>query len=480
MAPLTAWLPPQIDEPSDLVLTIAGDGIAGCSKAMQALERTLAMQGFEILAEHGRLNGRNTSAAVQMRISSRHTTSMGHGCDILVCLDEEVPDLRQFAVQPGSVLLCEPRVAAQLKAFQVCTGIITYPVPFKELACECGECFSGKGLIALGVLTWLLGLPREVLCHHLEPPYSRRYFDTGLTFAATHLGKRDVYALSTAVSHPSRVLLNVQEAMALGLSSGFCNCPTSCLSTLEESPDAWVTRHVQVGAGLIVSAPDVGSIEAYVGPCSGITVMVGRENPSEFAPIESAPWPIVLVASDIADFLSLLLIAPRLGRETSRLVWVIADGAVTRCVQTLSISLVRQLLEHHRVDQRSQPSEGGQSDVVFPIEREGAMPADVGYVAWGSAQGVVREAIAMCRGFGLDVAALYPKALPPLCSVDLEAFGKTVGNVVIVESNAFTDYTGLVSSTTSLDPVRLRPESGSALTAMDIFLREGLGCQQTE
>ncbi len=108
------------------------------------------------------------------------------------------------------------------------------------------------------------------------------------------------------------------------------------------------------------------------------------------------------------------------------------------------------------------------------------MPADVGYVAWGSGQGVVREAIAMCRGFGLDIAALYPKALPPLCSVDLEAFGKTVGNVVIVESNAFTDYTGLVSSTTSLDPVRLRPESGSALTAMDIFLREGLGCQQTE
>lgn len=480
MAPFTPWLPPQMDEPSDLVLTIAGDGIAGCSKAIQALERTLVVQGLEILAEHGRLNGRNTSAAVRIRMSSRHMTSMGHGCDILVCLDEDVPDLRQFAVQPGSVLLCEPRVAARLNALQVRAGIITYPVPFKELACECGECFSGKGLVALGVLTWLLGLRREVLSHHLEPPYSVQYFDKGLTFAAMHLGKRDVYALSTVVSHSGRVLLNVHEAMALGLSSGFCNCPTSCLSTLEESPDAWVTRHVQAGASLIVSAPDVGSIEAYVGPCSGMTVMVGRENPSEFAPIASAPWPIVLVAADIADFLSLLLIAPRLGRETSRLVWVIADGAVTRCVQTLSTSLVRQMLEHHRVGQRSQRSDGDQSEVVFPIERAGAMPADVGYVAWGSAQGVVREAIAMCRGFGLEVAALYPKALPPLCSVDLEAFGKTVRNVVVVESNAFTDYTRLVTSTTSLRPSQVRPEPGRALTAMDLFLREGLGCQQTE
>ena len=475
MAPFTAWLRPQIDEPCDLVLTIAGEGIAGCSRVLQALERTLTEQGFEIMAQHGRLNGRNTSDAVRLRVSTKKLTSMGHGCDILVWLEKDVPDLSQFAVQPGSVLLCEPRVAALLNVLPVHIGLVTYPVPFHELSCANGECFSGKALVALGVLTRLLGLRPEVLCHHLEPEYNRRYFDTGLVFAAEHLGKRDVYALSTAVSNPGRVLLNIQDAMALGVISGFCNCPTSCLSTLEESPDAWITRHVREGAGLIASASDVGSIEAYVGPCSGITVMMGRENPSEFAPIESAPWPIVLVASDIADFVSLLVMAPRMVRDTARLVWVIVDGSLTRRVQTVSIGALRRIFETHQMFRPDESNERGQNMVEVPAERQGAIPADVGYVAWGSAQGVVREAVAICRCFGLDVAALYPKTLPPLCRADLETFAKTVAHVVVVESTGFSDYTGLVTSTTSLRPSQLRPESGSALTAMDVFLREGLG-----
>ena len=480
MAPLTAWLPVQLDEPSDLILTIAGDGIAGCANGLHALEQTLTEQGLEIMAQHGRLNGRNTSGAVRLRFSPRQITSLGHGCDILVWLDDEVPHLKQFAVQSGSVLLCEPRVAAQLNALPVHTGVITYAVPFLELAGERGECFSGKGLVALGVLSQLLGLPREVVRQHLKTEYSRRYFETGFTFAATHLVKRDVYALSTAVSNPGRVLLNVQEAMALGLISGACQCPASCLSTLEASPEAWVARHVEEGRSLISSASDVGSIEAYVGPSSGTTVLVGRENPSELAPIESAPWPIVLIASDIADFLSLLLMSPRLGRETARLVWVIADGALTRRVQTVPTSVLRRLFEDHQANQRTELKEDAQSVVELRAEREGPLHVDVGYVAWGSAQGVVREAVAMCRRFGLDVATLYPKSLPPLSSPDVEAFAKTVAHVVVVETNVFSDYTGLVTATTSLRPSQLRPESGQALTAMDIFLREGLGCQQTE
>ena len=477
MMPLSAWLPVQHDEPADLILTIAGDGIAGCSKSLHALEQTVTNQGFEIMAQHGRLNGRNNYAAVRLRISAQPITSMGHGCDVLVWLDEEVPDLKQFAVQSGSVLLCEPHVAAQLNAHPVDSRGIVYPVPFKDLTRQCGGCFSGKGVVALGVLAQLLGLPSEALCHYLEPEYSRRYFDTGLTFAAAHLKKRDIYDLSTAVSNPDHVLLDVQEAMALGMVSGLCKCPASCLSTLEDTPEAWVARHVQEGASLISSASDVGSIEAYVGPCRGLTVLVGRENPSELAALVRGPWPIVFVASDIPDFLSLLWTAPQLSRDTDRLVWIIVDGALTRRVESVPTSVLRHLLEDHRANQ---PTENAETTVEVRPEREGATHAEVGYVAWGSAQGVVREAVAMCRRFGADVAALYPKSLPPHSSAHVEAFAKTVTNVVIVESNAFGDYTDLVASTTKLRPWQLRPEWGRALTPMDLFLREGLGCQQTE
>ena len=477
MAPLSAWLPLQHDERTDLILTIAGDGIAGCSKCLLALERTVTDQGFEIMAQHGRLNGRNNSAAVRLRISVQPTTSMGHGCDVLAWLNEEAPDLKQFAVQSGSVLLCEPDVAAQLNAPPAHSGVIVYPVPFNDLTRQCGGCFSGKGAVALGVLAQFLGLPSEVLCQYLEPEYSRRYFDAGLAFAAAHLRKRDLYDLSTAISNPGHVLLNVHEAMALGMASGRCKCPASCLSTLEDSPDAWVARHVQEGARLISSASDVGSIEAYVGPYPGLTVLVGRENPSELVPLEHRSWPIIFVASDIADFLSLIWTAPQFSRASARLVWVIVDGALTRRVESVPTSVLLHVLENHRGNQSTDRAE---TAVELRPEREGTMHAEVGYVAWGSAQGVVREAVAMCRDHGIDVAALYPKSLPPHSSAQVEAFANTVTKVVIVESSAFSNYTGLVTSTTGLHPSQLQPEWGRALTPMDMFLREGLGCQQTE
>ena len=185
----------------------------------------------------------------------------------------------------------------------------------------------------------------------------------------------------------------------------------------------------------------------------------------------------MLVASDIADLLSLLLKAPQLGHVTARLVWIIVDGALTRRVQSISARRLRQLLQDHPVNQRGHRHTRTEILIDRQAEREGAMHADVGYIAWGSAQGVVREAVTLFERVGVHVAALYPKSLPPLSSPDLEAFACTVTQVVVVESHVCSNYAELVASTTSLRPSQVRPEPGRALTAMDLFLREGLGCQ---
>ena len=110
------------------------------------------------------------------------------------------------------------------------------------------------------------------------------------------------------------------------------------------------------------------------------------------------------------------------------------------------------------------------------IERdEGDAEADIGFVAWGAAQGVVRDAVALCRSFGLNVAGLYPKQIVPFHHNDIESFARTVGRVVIVESSKKQGYWNQLRPPFSCNYATLTPPQGRPLTPMDIFLREGLG-----
>jgi pyruvate/2-oxoacid:ferredoxin oxidoreductase alpha subunit len=90
-------------------------------------------------------------------------------------------------------------------------------------------------------------------------------------------------------------------------------------------------------------------------------------------------------------------------------------------------------------------------------------------------QGVVRDAVALCRSFGLRVAGLYPKLIVPFSYEDMESFAKTVGRVVLVESGQTQGYWDRLRATFSFEPAVLSPQPGKSLTPMDIFLREGLG-----
>jgi pyruvate/2-oxoacid:ferredoxin oxidoreductase alpha subunit len=113
--------------------------------------------------------------------------------------------------------------------------------------------------------------------------------------------------------------------------------------------------------------------------------------------------------------------------------------------------------------------------VTAMVDREEGTEAEVGFVAWGAAQGVVRDAVALCRNFGLNVASLYPKAIVPFPQEELESFARTVNRVVLVESSRTHGYEERLWAACSFPARVLTPPPGQALTPMDIFLREGLG-----
>ena len=99
----------------------------------------------------------------------------------------------------------------------------------------------------------------------------------------------------------------------------------------------------------------------------------------------------------------------------------------------------------------------------------------MGFVAWGMAQGVVRDAVALCRNFGLNVAALYPKVIVPFPRAELETFARTVQRVTLVELSGGQEYEERLRACCSFQLAVLKPPPGEALTPMDIFQFEGLG-----
>jgi hypothetical protein len=182
------------------------------------------------------------------------------------------------------------------------------------------------------------------------------------------------------------------------------------------------------------------------------------------------------VAADIPDAFNLVVAGHDLVRSgLSDGVGVLIEDTIARRQQSVDVrALVDTIRRRNTVV--PDPDVPYRSDAVATmVEREGDAEAEVGFVAWGAALGVVRVAVALGRSFGLRVAALYPKRIVPFANDDMESFAKTVGRVVLVESGPTQGYWDRLRVSFSFDYAVLTPQPGETLTPMDIFQREGLG-----
>ena len=433
-------------------------------------------QGLRVMAQTSQLGEEQPRAAVRLRVSTEPITSLGNGCDVVACVDLTAPRQKWFGMQSGGVYVHEagdPDV--RTAAFP--DGVITYAVPFSDLHRRCGARFSGKGFIAAGVLAHLLGIPERIVRGRIHPHIGLRYFDAGVGFASSHLEKRDIYAVPSAAMAPRQVMLDARQALLVGLTIGRCDCGPACAQALDRSPHEWIAEHVKEAWGHVSSLPHsaIPCLQIYQGSDGDVMALLGAADPSSI-PGHGTGWPRVLVAADMADAIRLVGLARRAGRTHTDAIWVVVDEILAARQQSVPVEQLMDIVAATAQGPESKVAPSAESLEWWPrAEWDGAPGATIGYVAWGAAQGVVREAIALCRSFGLHVAALYPKALWPVPTQELETFAKTVERVIIVEPDHTDRYTRFVRTWTSLPALTVMPEPGQALTPMDIFMREGLG-----
>jgi hypothetical protein len=477
MAPLSAWLPARSNQDFDLVIKFVGNGAAGLVEEFTAIGQALTDQGLEVMTQTGRSPGKPGELTFLLRLASSPFYSMGEGLNILVCLGDAMPMFQELGIQRGSVVVWEPPEPHRLQPVMP-EGVVAYPVPFRTLAAQVGDGSAARGFVAMGVLFHLLGFPEQSLRIHRMSLSARRSIDAGFQFARRKLVKRDIYALPLAAPSRNRILLDSHRAVMLGFAAGHCGCAASCEEELKRSPADWVTEHLAIADGMVSllrSDRQPGAC-AYRGPRGEVFAFLRGTDSAIQTCIREHADPRIFAAADVPDALQLLVGGRRLIRDG--LVHVVGvmieDGVAARC-QSVDVGLLAEAIRPRTAAPSGARVHDRPHAGIMTADYDGTYDPVVGYVAWGSAQGVVRDAVALCRSFGLNVAALYPKAVLPFPVKELESFARMVKRVVIVESGQTNGLSDRVRASCSFGATVIRPEPGRALTPMDIFLREGLG-----
>jgi hypothetical protein len=182
------------------------------------------------------------------------------------------------------------------------------------------------------------------------------------------------------------------------------------------------------------------------------------------------------VAADLSDAVGLVIAAHDLIRSgLSDGIGVLIEETIALRQQSVEVRTLADTIRRPNAFMLDLATPARSDSVATMVEWDGDAEAAVGFVAWGAAQGVVRDAVELCRSFGFHVAGLYPKCIVPFLNKDIESFASTVGQVVLIESGHSQGYWDRLRATFSFDYTVLTSQPGQSLTPMDIFLREGLG-----
>ncbi|HEU4685048.1 MAG TPA: hypothetical protein VFS39_11165 [Nitrospira sp.] len=476
MAPFADWLPVRPAEDFDLVVKIIGPAASVIAKDWTRITQELARQGLSVMTQRGRLGGEAGEFALGMRLATRPFYSMGHGCDILVSFADTTTDCGHVGLQPGSVLLRDlPETVAEPMPPE---GVISYAVPFTAIARGNSDGLPGQGLAALGALFYLLGVPSDTLTQWAESVSAPRSFVSGLEFARISLEKRDAYSLPLAErdTRPS-LLISSEQAVLLGYATSNCDCQTACGRELLRCPEQWTEKHLDIARSMvsILESEEHPGVQAFRGPQGKVMALL-RGNDSAIAScFQGHTAPHVFVASDIPDAIRLLHEGYRLVHaQESDAVGILIEESIALRQQSLDVLALSDLIRHD--DRASRHASSPLTEASSAMaDFDGHLDANIGFVAWGATQGIVRDAVALCRNFGLRVAALYPKQIVPFERDQLESFAKSVGRVVIVESGETRGYWNRLRPSFSFDYALLAPPPDESLTPLTIFLREGLG-----
>jgi 2-oxoglutarate ferredoxin oxidoreductase subunit alpha len=228
----------------------AGQGVessgAGFAKAfMRAGWHVFGMQDY-----YSRIRGGHNF--YQIRVSERPVYSHVESVDLLLALTQEAVDRHCGEIVEGGGVICEECLEVDCASLDE-REVSYFPVPLTDIAMEQGGAEVMRNTTALGAAGGLVGFPQEVMAGVIEDNFGKkgtkavqanlRVAEAAYRYAEDQFAGKFDYQLGRVEGAPPRMLLDGNQALALGALLGGCKFVAGYPMTPATSILQWMATH---------------------------------------------------------------------------------------------------------------------------------------------------------------------------------------------------------------------------------------------
>ena len=301
----------------DIVVRIGGEGGEGVISCGELLTTALARSNYEVFTFRtypAEIKG--GPAMFQVRSSDQPVLSQGNLADILVTFNEEAYQLHGHTIRPDGLLVYDPDHYAPQGTFEA------YGVPLEEITLNVVKSKLGKNVVALGVISRLLGLSLDLLDELLKDRFSKKgevvvgknkdALRAGYAYVDQHPWKKTLPSYAPVPSSHKRVVMSGNEALSVGaISAGcryFAGYPITPASDILEFMERDLPRF---GGAVVQTEDEIAAISSVVGASyAGKKAMTATSGPGLSLMVE------VMGLATMAEIPCVIVDAQRAGPST--------------------------------------------------------------------------------------------------------------------------------------------------------------------
>jgi 2-oxoglutarate ferredoxin oxidoreductase subunit alpha len=228
----------------------AGQGVessgVGFAKAfMRAGWHVFGMQDY-----YSRIRGGHNF--YQIRVSERPVYSHVESVDLLLALTQEAVDRHCGEIVEGGGVICEECLEVDCANLDE-RDVNYFPVPLTDIALEQGGAEVMRNTAALGAAGGLVGFPQEVMASVIEDNFGKkgtkavqanlRVAEAAYRYAEDQFAGKFDYQIGRVEGAPPRMLLDGNQAFALGALLGGCKFVAGYPMTPATSILQWMATH---------------------------------------------------------------------------------------------------------------------------------------------------------------------------------------------------------------------------------------------
>ncbi|MBI5192398.1 MAG: 2-oxoacid:acceptor oxidoreductase subunit alpha [Nitrospirae bacterium] len=276
--------------PNDLIIRIAGEGGEGVISSGDFLMQAAARLGVEVVTFKtfpSEIKG--GYALSQVRVSEEPILSQGDSFNILVAFNGEAYAVNKKSLTPGTVLVYDyPGGDFEPEEHP---GVHKYPVPMSKIAKDVLTSYISKNMVALGAVAELFGIGMESLKSSIHDKFIKKgmemvetnykAIDAGADYVRKNLKKTDPFMFPTTRPRKDTIILEGNQAVALGALTAGCRFFSCYPITPATSIANYLTELMLQVNGYVYQAEDeIASIGNCVGASfAGVKTMTATSGP---------------------------------------------------------------------------------------------------------------------------------------------------------------------------------------------------------